>query len=257
MPMHHTGRPGTSAPRGKPCPSGERCGDRRGSARPGPCGAGEHGAPPRRARDRRSENYAEGCVSVNEPFWALAGRAPPRYRPPWFGCGSIDTAVTHWWSAGQWSNMRSMTAAFSADPERKYRAAVSMDACPSMAWTWAGSAPPWRRRVVCRQRWGRRPLMPASAPAASTTWVMPEGRAVADRGLSGRAQEEALGLYRDLGDRGGEAEVRHSTRQGRCTGPRRSPSGRDLSPASPGPGVRDRQFLTLQQPRPSSHCNRV
>jgi hypothetical protein len=35
--------------------------------------------------------------------------------------------------------MRSMTAAFSADPERKYRAAVSMDACPSMAWTWAGS----------------------------------------------------------------------------------------------------------------------
>ncbi len=34
-----------------------------------------------------------------------------------------------------------------------YRAAVSMDACPSRAWTWAGSAPPWRSRVakVCRQ----------------------------------------------------------------------------------------------------------
>ena len=77
-----------------------------------------------------------------EPFWALAGRAPPRYRPPWFGCGSIDTAVTHWWSAGQWSNMRSMTAAFSADPVimAKYRAAASMDARPSMAWTWAGPA---------------------------------------------------------------------------------------------------------------------
>src|SRR5713101_2975060 len=40
--------------------------------------------------------------------------------------------------------MRSMTAAFSADPERKYRAAVSMEACPSRAWTWAGSAPPWQ-----------------------------------------------------------------------------------------------------------------
>src|SRR5712691_9772717 len=37
--------------------------------------------------------------------------------------------------------MRSMTAAFSADPARKYRAAVSMEACPSIAWTWAESAP--------------------------------------------------------------------------------------------------------------------
>lgn len=42
--------------------------------------------------------------------------------------------------------MCSMTAAFSADPARKYLAAVSMDACPSMAWTWAGSAPPWQAR---------------------------------------------------------------------------------------------------------------
>ena len=69
-----------------------------------------------------------------------------------------------------------MTSAFSAEPDRKYLAAVSIEACPSNAWTWAGSAPPWRSRVpkVCRQRWGRRPLMPASAPAASTTWVMPE-----------------------------------------------------------------------------------
>src|SRR5260370_42167929 len=40
--------------------------------------------------------------------------------------------------------MRSMTAAFSAEPERKYRASVSMEACPSRAWTWAGSAPPWQ-----------------------------------------------------------------------------------------------------------------
>ena len=58
-----------------------------------------------------------------------------------------------------------MTAAFSADPERKYRAAVSMEAWPSRAWTWAGSAPPWRRRVpkVWRQRWGRRHGMPALA----------------------------------------------------------------------------------------------
>ena len=69
-----------------------------------------------------------------------------------------------------------VTAAFSADPERKYRAGVSTEACPSRAWTWAGSAPPWRRRVAkeCRQRWGRRPGMPASAPTTSTTWVMPE-----------------------------------------------------------------------------------
>jgi len=59
--------------------------------------------------------------------------------------------------------MRSMTAAFSADPERKYRAAGSMEAWPSRAWTWAGSAMPWRRRVpkVWRQRWGRG--MPALA----------------------------------------------------------------------------------------------
>ena len=60
-------------------------------------------------------------------------------------------------SAGsQRSNVRSMTAAFSADPERKYRAAVSREACPRRAWTWAESAPPWRRRVpkVWRQRWG-------------------------------------------------------------------------------------------------------
>jgi hypothetical protein len=42
--------------------------------------------------------------------------------------------------------MRSMTAAFSADPDLKYRAAVSMDACPSKAWTWAGSAPPLEPR---------------------------------------------------------------------------------------------------------------
>ena len=47
-----------------------------------------------------------------------------------------------------------MTAAFSAEPARKSRAAVSMEAWPSRAWIWAGSAPPWRSRVanVCRQR---------------------------------------------------------------------------------------------------------
>jgi hypothetical protein len=37
-----------------------------------------------------------------------------------------------------------MTAAFSADPARKYRAAVSMEAWPRRAWAWAGSAPLWQ-----------------------------------------------------------------------------------------------------------------
>src|ERR1039457_583717 len=83
--------------------------------------------------------------------------------------------------------MRSMTAAFSAGPARKYRAAVSMEACPSRAWICAGSAPPWRRRVakVCRQRWGRRPGTSASTPMASTTWVMPE---MGGGGGAGRAE---------------------------------------------------------------------
>ena len=43
----------------------------------------------------------------------------------------------------------STTSAFSADPARKYRAAVSMEACSSKAWTWAGSAPSCRSRVAC------------------------------------------------------------------------------------------------------------
>jgi hypothetical protein len=41
-----------------------------------------------------------------------------------------------------------MTAAFSAGPDLKYRAEVSIEACPSRACTWAGSAPPCRRRVA-------------------------------------------------------------------------------------------------------------
>ena len=44
-------------------------------------------------------------------------------------------------AACQSLNTRSMTAAFSADPALKYLAAVSIEACPSNAWTWAGSAP--------------------------------------------------------------------------------------------------------------------
>jgi hypothetical protein len=46
-----------------------------------------------------------------------------------------------------WSKMRSTTAAVSAGPARKYRALVSREAWPRRAWTWAGSAPPWRRRA--------------------------------------------------------------------------------------------------------------
>jgi len=45
----------------------------------------------------------------------------------------------------RYSKMRSMTAACSALPARKYRAAVSIEAWPRSAWTWAGSAPPWQR----------------------------------------------------------------------------------------------------------------
>ena len=130
--------------------------------------------------------------------------------------------------------MRSMTAAFSADPARKYRAAVSMEACPSRAWTWAGSAPPWQLEArpegvaaaVGSQAWdvgvgaggqhdlgdagdGERAALPVPGGAGVAAAPVQPGR---DQfpGAPGQRDEAdlvALAVQADLAGAGGDREV--------------------------------------------------
>src|SRR6266545_6698573 len=99
------------------------------------CLAAHVGVPVRNARRGLSVVLAEETT----PRVALRNTGATRAE----GDLLVDSSVGRSGQHASYSKTRSTTAVRSLAPARKYRPAVSTEACPSRACTCATSAPPW------------------------------------------------------------------------------------------------------------------